>query len=68
MEAKPFSEDIIKKYRELIDNTSMLNYYNEAVSNIISEEAAAYFNGDKSIDDVCKIIQDRATTFINENK
>ena len=46
----------------------MLNYYNEAVSNIISEEAAAYFNGDKSIDDVCKIIQDRATTFINENK
>ena len=68
MEAKPFSEDIIKRYRELIDNTSMLNYYNEAVSNIISEEAAAYFNGDKSIDDVCKIIQDRATTFINENK
>ena len=65
---KPLTDEEVARYRDLIDNTSMVNFYNEEVSQIINEEAAAYFNGDKSLDDVCKVIQDRATTYINENK
>ena len=65
---EPLSEEDITKYRELIDNTSMTAFYNDAVIGIINEEAAAYFNKDKSLDDVCDIIQNRATTYINENK
>ena len=65
---EPLKDEDISRFRALVDNTSMTNFNNDAVSKIISEEAAAYFNGDKSLDDVCTIIQDRATTYINENK
>ena len=35
---------------------------------IISEEAQAYFYGEKSLDEVAKIIQKRMTTYVNEKK
>ena len=68
IDTKPLTDDDIKAYRTIIDSTDHFNYYDPAVMEIVSEEAAAYFSGDKSLDDVCNIIQDRATTYINENK
>lgn len=41
--------------------------YDEEIFNIISEEAAAYFNGQKSVDDVAGIIQSRINIYVNEN-
>lgn len=41
--------------------------YDEEILNIISEEAAAYFNGQKSVDDVATIIQSRINIYVNEN-
>ena len=41
--------------------------YNEEILNIISEEAEAYFNGQKSVDDVASIIQSRINIYVNEN-
>ena len=35
---------------------------------IIEEEAQPYFSGEKSVDDVCAIIQDRVNTYISESK
>ena len=36
--------------------------------NIISEETAPFFAGDKGIDEVCDIIQSRALTYVKEHQ
>ncbi len=36
------------------------------IKKIISEEAAAYFNGQKSLDEVCDIIQSRVSIYVKE--
>lgn len=41
--------------------------YDEEILNIITEEAAAYFGNQKSVDDVAKIIQSRISIYVNEN-
>jgi ABC-type glycerol-3-phosphate transport system substrate-binding protein len=39
-----------------------------AIDNIIAEETAAYFAGNKSAEETAKIIQNRATTYLEEQK
>jgi hypothetical protein len=41
---------------------------NTAIINIISEETASYFAGSKSAEETAKIIQNRATTYLEETK
>ena len=38
------------------------------ITNIINEEAAAYFSGQKSAEDVAKIIQSRMQVYLSETK
>ena len=40
----------------------------DQVLSIIAEEAGAYFDGQKSVDDVAGVIQSRANIYMNENK
>ena len=42
-------------------------YFDSNVENIIVEEAAAFFEGQKSADDVAGVIQSRVQIYINEN-
>jgi hypothetical protein len=37
-----------------------------AVASIVVEEMGAYFSGQKSLDDVIEVMEDRVQTFINE--
>jgi hypothetical protein len=39
-----------------------------AIKNIIAEETAAYFAGNKSAEETAKVIQNRATTYLEETK
>ncbi len=39
----------------------------DAVIQIISEEASAYFSGQKGIEDVTGVIQNRVQLYLNEN-
>ncbi len=64
----PLSSDEEKQYRDLINNTTKVVDFNVDVMNIIKEEAAIYFSGQKSLDDTAGIIQKRVTTYVNENK
>ena len=48
-------------------STNMPNY-DQKVQDIITEEAAAFFNGQKSAEDVSKIIQSRVTIYVKENQ
>lgn len=50
-----------------IESVDKKMYYNEQIQNIITEESAAFFEGQKSVQDVVTIIQSRAQIYVNEN-
>ncbi len=64
----PFTEEEAKEYRSLVESADGVWSYDMNIDKIVQEEAKAFFEGDKSVDDVTFIIQNRANTYINENK
>lgn len=54
-------------FREIAESARVLTADEEQILEIISEEAPAYFNGDKSAQDVAAIIQSRVGLFLKEN-
>lgn len=53
---------------ELIDIARPVTDSDSQIMNIITEEAAALFKGDKSVDDVASVIQSRVQVYVNENR
>lgn len=62
------TEEQVAVVRELIDSVDTLYQYNEAISNIISEETAAFFEGQKKAKEVADIVQNRVQIYVNENR
>ncbi|MDE6924824.1 MAG: extracellular solute-binding protein [Acetatifactor sp.] len=54
--------DLIDKARPISNSGG-----NDEILNIINEEAAAFFQGQKSVDEVTNIIQSRINIFVSEN-
>ncbi len=50
----------------LINATTAVYVYDESILNIISDEAAAYFAGEKSLDDTANMIQSRVNLYVAE--
>ncbi|MCR5227971.1 MAG: extracellular solute-binding protein [Eubacterium sp.] len=65
---EPITADDEKDFRALVDAATGYVEYDNSVNEIVEEEAEAYFKGDKSLDETCTIIQNRVTTYVNENK
>ncbi|MEE3393510.1 MAG: extracellular solute-binding protein [Lachnospiraceae bacterium] len=65
---KPVSEEQAARFKSIIENTKSMQASDTDVTKIISDEAAAYFNDDKSVDDVIDIIQNRVSNYVNENR
>lgn len=63
----PLPEEI-DKVRELISLARPAPGYHEVVMDIIQEETAAYFAGDKDAKDVAALIQNRVQLYLNEQK
>ena len=54
---------------ELMNNARPVSYnMNDEVSKIINEEAEGYFKGQKSVDEVAGIIQNRVKIYVGETK
>ncbi|MCM1157788.1 MAG: extracellular solute-binding protein [Bacteroidales bacterium] len=68
IEMEPMSEKRQNKLKELISHTHKSYSGNTDLMGIIQEEAEAYFAGDKSIEETVMIIQQRAATYVNENR
>ena len=64
----PASQEDVDMYIELINNTKKVDGYNSAIMMIIEEEVKSYFAGEKSVDETADIIQNRVTTYVNENR
>jgi len=58
----------VDEFVAFVEGIDKCNYYNLDVQNIIEEEVAAYFSGQKSAQDVAGIIQSRVQIFVNENR
>jgi ABC-type glycerol-3-phosphate transport system substrate-binding protein len=56
------------KMYALFDSIDGIHRENAAIMDIIKEETAAYFSSDKSAEETAAIIQDRATTYLEEQK
>ena len=65
---QPLTKEQVDKIVSFVESVNKSGYYNEAVSNIINEEAGAYFSGQKSAKDVAAIIQSRVQVYVNENR
>ena len=68
VETEPCTDEEIKLYKDLINNTHKARGYDNKIMEIIEEETKAYFAGDKSVDQVVDIIQNRVSTYVNENR
>ncbi len=62
------SQEQVNEFVSFIEGINKPAYYNEDIQNIITEEAEAFFSGQKTAQDVAAIIQSRAQIFVNENR
>ena len=62
------TQEQVDRIVSFVESVNKRGYYNEAISNIISEEAGAYFSGQKSARDVAGVIQSRVQVYVNENR
>ena len=58
----------VEAIRNLIENTDTLYQYDQKMMEIITEEANAFFEGQKSAKEVADIIQNRVQIYVNENR
>ena len=68
VDLRPLTDKEMDAFAELIINTKYCMDMDFTINNIISEEAALFFDGEKSLDETVKIIQNRAQTYIDESK
>ena len=57
----------IAEIDKLLENTTSFSSYNEAILNIILEEAAEYFAGRRSTADTARIVQSRVQILVSES-
>ena len=62
------TEEMADEIIEFIKSLDHVLRYNVPVNNIIKEEAAQYFAGQKSLDDTARIIQNRVSTYVAERR
>ena len=62
----PMTREQYEKLVHVFDGVGTISGTNIAVRTIINEEAPAYFAGDKTVNEVCAIIQSRAQLYVWE--
>ncbi len=64
----PLTQEQMEQVSSFVQSVHKPYYYNEDVLNIINEEAAAFFAGQKTAKDVAGVIQSRVQIYVNENQ
>lgn len=68
IELEQFSQAEVDEICEFIFSVNKRSYYNQDIINIVNEEAASFFEGQKSARDVAAIIQSRVQLYVDENR
>ncbi|WP_026651082.1 ABC transporter substrate-binding protein [Butyrivibrio proteoclasticus] len=64
---EPLSKEDAEYLKSFIKSLDIVGGYNNDIINIVTEEASAYFSGQKSAQEVADIIQSRVSIYVNEN-
>ncbi|MCD8379235.1 MAG: extracellular solute-binding protein [Lachnospiraceae bacterium] len=65
---EPCTEEDVEEFYELLNGAvTVANSGNSEILAIIEEEAGSFFSGQKSVDDVAEIIQNRVSLYLSEN-
>ena len=67
VKVKPLSQEQAQKLKDYILGIKATDCYDEEVSKIVEEETATFYSGQKTAEQVAEIIQNRVTTYLNEN-
>jgi ABC-type glycerol-3-phosphate transport system substrate-binding protein len=62
----PVDASVIDSYESMINSCSAVSTTDAAITAIIREEMPAYFSGQKTLDDVISVMEDRVQTFLDE--
>ncbi len=62
------TQEQVDRIREMIDTAQPNARADQKISEIINEEAQAYFDGQKSMEDVAALVQNRVQTYLSETK
>lgn len=69
VEIQPATQEEVDEVKDLVYHTTAVSgAVSEDISNIIMEEAAAFFSGQKTAEDVAGIIQSRMQVYLSETK
>lgn len=68
IEIAPMTKEEVARLKEDISSVSHVYSYNENLIQIIQEEVAAFFSGQKTAEEVAGIVQSRAQIYVNENR
>ena len=58
----------VKDIKDFIMTVDRISSYNEEIEKIITEDAEPFFAGQKSAEEVAKVIQSRVNIYINEKQ
>lgn len=64
----PLSQEEIDTFREFVFSINKTYYRDQSLIDIINEEAAPFYEGQKSVDEVVEIIQSRAQLYVDESR
>ena len=64
----PLTQQDCERVLSFIDSAEHIYSYDDAIMNIMAEETAPYFDGEKTAAEAADIIQSRIFIYVNENK
>ena len=64
--SKPDGSSFLPEYLEVLENAAPLPLWCEQIQGVVLEESRAYFEGDKTAEDVAAIIQNRVQLYLDE--
>ena len=67
LECKPDGTSYVEEYIAFMDSCILMPPEDEAIADIVMEEAEPYFGGNKDLDTVIEIIQNRVQLYLYEN-
>ena len=62
------TQEQVDQIRELMETTTKVADYDDAIIRIVTEQAAPFFEGQKSAEDVAKLVQSKVNIYVNEQR
>ena len=62
------TQEQVDQIRELMETTTKMADYDNSIIEIVTQQAAPFFEGQKSAEDVAKLVQSKVNIYVNEQR